>query len=164
MESWRGPIRPKGTMTLRHASLSASVLLALALASGLASAQRRRREPAPPPPIEMESATVTWSLFVSAYGESPSSRIAIDAPTSGPIPVPLGGWSCTYGPASRARLDDTTWTELRTIDCTRGSDVVSTSGFCQVVGASWGARAAMLSLGATSSSSRLNLTLDCEVH
>jgi hypothetical protein len=112
----------------------------------------------------MESATITWSLFVSAYGDSPASRFAIDTPTPGPIPVPLGGWTCTYGAASRARLNDTMWTELRTIDCIHGTDVVSTSGFCQVAGANWGARAATLSLGATSAPSRLNLTLDCEVH
>jgi hypothetical protein len=148
----------------RPLPLAALVLVALALLAGIASAQRRRREPPPPPPIEMDSATVTWSLFVSAYGESPSSRTAIDAPAAGPIPVPVTGWSCVYGAANRARLNDTTWSEVRTIECTHGTDVVSTSGFCQVIGPNWGARAGTLSLGSTTSASRLNITLDCEVH
>lgn len=147
-------------MSLR---LLLAVPLVLTLAAGAAAAQRRRAG-APPPPIEMESAVVTWSLFVSAYGDTPAARTAIDTPTGGPIPVPLSGWACTYGAASRARLNDTAWSELRTIECTHGSEVVATSGVCQVLGATWGARAGTLQLGTTSSPSRVSISLDCEVH
>lgn len=128
------------------------------------AAQRRRREPEPPPPISMDEASVTWSLFVSAYEGTPSSRRSIESRDPGPIPVPLAGWSCTYGAANRARLDSTTWSEVRNIECTHGDAVVSTSGFCQVIGPSWGARAGVLSVGSATGTTRLNITLDCEVH
>lgn len=147
---------------LRLVAAAAVCLSILGLVS-LGDAQRRRRTPPPPPPILMDAAVVSWSLFVSAYGETPAHRSAIETATSGPIPVPLEGWSCVYGAANRARLNDTTWSELRSIECTRGDAVVTTSGFCQVVGGSWGARAGVLSLGSTSGVSRLNITLDCEV-
>ena len=150
----------KGPMSLRPPV--APLLVALALVAGVASAQRRRHEP-PPPPIEMESAVVTWSLFVSAYGDAPARRTAIDTPPTGSIPVPLSDWSCSYGAATRTRLNDTAWSELRTVECTHGTDIVATSGACQVLGASWSARAATLSLGTTGSSRRVHISLDCEV-
>jgi hypothetical protein len=140
------------------------VVLVLSLFGSIGVAQRRRRTPPPPPPITMDAAVVSWSLFVSAYGETPSSRRTISSVEPGPIPVPLAGWACTYGAANRARLNDTTWSEVRSIECTHGDAVVTTSGFCQVVGASWGARAGVLSLGSTTGTSRLDITLDCEVH
>jgi hypothetical protein len=144
--------------------LAVLLVVAIALLSAVATAQRRRRDPPPPPPIDMATAVVTWTLFVSAYGETPAHRSAIEGPSAGPIPVPMAEWSCEYGAASRARLNDTTWSEVRTIECTHGTDVVSTSGFCQVIGPSWGARAGTLSIGSTTAASRLNITVDCEVH
>lgn len=144
--------------------LGLSALLAILMGIVSSSVAQRRRTPPPPPPILMDSAVVTWSLFVSSYGETPAVRRSLDSATPGPIPVPLDGWSCIYGATSRARLNDTTWSEVRNIECIRGDAVVSTSGFCQVVGGSWGARAGVLSIGSTSGSSRLSITLDCEVH
>ena len=41
--------------------------------------------------------------------------------------------------------------------------MVSTSGFCQISGPSWGARAAVLSLGTRAAQSRVQVTLDCSV-
>lgn len=152
-------------MSASRSAARLAVLLFVSLGLvALAEGQRRRREPPPPPPIEMDTATVSWSLFVSSYEGTPASRSTIDAATAGPITVPLSGWSCTYGATNRARLNDTTWSEVRAIECTHGTDVVSTSGFCQVIGPNWGARAGTLTLGSTTSASRLNITLDCEVH
>lgn len=111
----------------------------------------------------MDAAVVTWSLFVSAYGDAPAQRTAITSAEAGPIAVPIEGWSCTYGPTSRARLNASTWSEVRTIECTHGDSVVSTSGFCQVIDASWGARAGVLAIGQVTAPARLHITLDCEV-
>jgi hypothetical protein len=40
---------------------------------------------------------------------------------------------------------------------------LSTTGFCQIASASWGARAALLSLGSTGQSERIQVTVDCTV-
>jgi hypothetical protein len=143
--------------------LGTVLALALALLLPSAGVAQRRRTPPPPPPIAMDAAVVSWSLFVSAYGDASAQRTAITSTEAGPIAVPLEGWNCTYGSANRARLNTTTWSEVRTIECTHGDSVVSTSGFCQVIGASWGARAGVLAIGQVTAPSRLNITLDCEV-
>jgi hypothetical protein len=145
------------------AALVLAILTGLALLLPSAGVAQRRRTPPAPPPIAMDAAVVSWSLFVSPYGDAPAHRTAITSSEAGPIEVPIEGWSCTYGPANRARLNTTTWSEVRTIECTHGDSVVSTSGFCQVIDASWGARAGVLAIGQVTAPSRLNITLDCEV-
>lgn len=147
----------------RSAAVVLGALVVLALLSPSPSDAQRRRHPPTPPPIAMDAAVVSWSLFVSAYGDAPAQRTAITSAEAGPIAVPIEGWACTYGPANRARLNGSTWSEVRTIECTHGDSVVSTSGFCQVIDASWGARAGVLAIGQLTAPSRLNITLDCEV-
>lgn len=147
--------RPK---TLALAAAMALVALLGSLAS--VDAQRRRRE-REPPPVPADAA-VQWTVFVSAFGDQAAHRGAISA-EPGTIAVPVAGWSCTYSAPNRAQLDATNWSEMRTLECTHAGAVVSTTGFCQIAGASWGARAAVLSLGAPASESRATVTLDCAV-
>jgi hypothetical protein len=155
----------------RLASLALSLLALCVLAIGAlttagtgASAQgggaRRggRGAPRAVPP----DATVTWTVFVSAHGDTPSRRSVAGA-EPGEIAVPVEGWSCRYGPPTRAQLDDTNWSEVRTLECTHGEGIVSTTGFCQIAGASWGARAGVLALGGRNEPSRVTVTLDCAV-
>lgn len=105
---------------------------------------------------------VTWTLFVSATGSNPARRETISA-REDHFDLPLNAWSCRYGVPNRARVDSLNWSETRSLECVRGDSVVSTTGFCQVSGSSWGARAAVLSLGTVDSPSRLSVSLDCEV-
>lgn len=138
-----------------------AVLCLVLLAASGALAQRRRREP-DPPPIPMDATVLEWTTFVAAYRDASSSRTVVPAETT-TLTVPDPEWTCVVDAPVRARLNDTTWSEVRQIECSRAGTVVSTSGFCQVVGSTWGARAAVLSLGATGAAERLQITLDCEV-
>ena len=105
---------------------------------------------------------MAWSTFVAAYRDVPAARAEVAAGAS-PVAVPDTDWTCQVDAPVRARLDDTTWSEVRRLECTRAGTVVATSGFCQVVGGTWGARAAVLTLGTATSPDRLQVTLDCEV-
>lgn len=125
-----------------------------------ASAQRRPR-PREPRAVPAD-AVVEWTVFVSAFGDQPARRSVASAEPA-PIPLPLEGWQCTYSAPNRAQLDGTNWSEMRTLECTRGDALVSTTAFCQVSGASWGARAGVLSLGTAAAESRVTVTLDCAV-
>ena len=107
-------------------------------------------------------ANVTWTVFVSAYGEHSAQRQTATA-EAGSIELPGVPWSCTYSTPNRAQLNATNWSEVRTLECTRGEAVVSTTGFCQIAGPSWGARAAVLSLGGPAGTTRVSVTLDCAV-
>ena len=140
------------------ATLSVATLSVLAIT---ASAQRRRR-PEPEPAAVPADAVVQWTVFVSAYGEHPAQRTVASAEPAA-IPVPIAGWQCTHSAPNRARLNDTNWSEVRTLECTHGDAVVSTTGFCQVSGPSWGARAGVLALGSRTDASRVTVTLDCAV-
>jgi hypothetical protein len=148
----------EGAVARRAAILLALALLALA---GAASAQRRHRDPPPPPPVPYD-AVVQWTVFVSAYGDQAARRTVASA-EPGSIPIPMEGWQCTYSAPTRARVNDTNWSEVRTLECTRGDALISTTGFCQIAGPSWGARAGVLSLGALGNPSRVQVTLDCSV-
>lgn len=119
---------------------------------------RRSREPAAIP----ADAAIQWTLFVSAYEDTPARRAATTA-EPGTIDVPLAGWQCRYSAPHRAQLNGTNWSEMRTLECTHGTAIVSTTGFCQISGTSWGARAAVLSLGTGTAESRATITLDCAV-
>ena len=152
---------PKSHSLVRPAALA---LAALALASSiaLASAQRRERtRDRQPPPVPADAA-VQWTVFVSAYGDQAARRTVASAEPAS-IPLPIAGWQCTYSAPNRAQVDGTNWSEMRTLECTHGDAVVSTTGFCQVAGASWGARAGVLSLGTSAAESRVTVTLDCAV-
>lgn len=105
---------------------------------------------------------IEWTTFVAAYRDASSSRTVVPA-TEAPVVVPDPEWTCRVNAPVRARLNETTWSEVRQLECSRAGTVVSTSGFCQVVGGTWGARAAVLSLGTTGGADRLAITLDCEV-
>lgn len=141
-------------------------LLALALALGVplalvtagpmaATAQRRPRA------IPMQGTTVQWSLFVSGRDGDPS-RTVVTSETGG---VTIAGtpYECRYGAPSRNAMGGGNWSETRTLECQIGTTVVSTSGFCQVSGASWGARAAVLYLAEQGDTERVQVTLDCAV-
>lgn len=110
----------------------------------------------------MEATIVEWTAFVAAYRDAGASRTTVPSEAS-PLAVPDAEWTCEVGAPVRARLNDTTWSEVRQVECARAGTVVATSGFCQVVGSTWGARAAVLTLGAASGPDRLQITLDCEV-
>jgi hypothetical protein len=146
----------------RRATVALGAVLALAALLGTppstVGAQRRHREP---PPVPADAA-VQWTVFVSAFGDQAPHRSTASA-EPGTVPLPIAGWSCTYSAPNRAQLDANNWSEMRTLECTHAGAVVSTTGFCQVAGASWGARAAVLSLGTPASEGRVTVTLDCAV-
>jgi hypothetical protein len=111
----------------------------------------------------MTGTVIDWSVFVSAYGEASSSRTTIPV-TPTPVTLPTEtGWSCSVGVPTRAAVDSDHWSEVRTLECQRGDAILSTTGFCQIAGASWGARAAVLSLGSTGAAERIQVTVDCTV-
>lgn len=153
-------------MRTRPFSAAASIGLLVVLGAGVAAAQggHRRTPPTPPPrPIPMAGTVIDWSVFVSAYGEASSSRTPIpDAAT--PVTLPAeAGWTCSVGAPTRAAVDSDHWSEVRNLECERGDARVSTTGFCQIAGPSWGARAGVLSLGSAGAAERLQLTVDCVV-
>ncbi len=136
-----------------------TVVLGVALlASPLADAQRRRR----PRNIPFEGTTVEWSLFVSAHGTTPANRAPLTA-EAGSVPIAETSYRCGYTAPNRVAISAQNWSETRTLECRFGSTVVSTSGFCQVSGTSWGPRAAVLSLGEEGSTERVELSIDCAV-
>ena len=134
--------------------------------SSLALAQGgHRRTPPPPPPhaIPMAGTIIDWSVFVSAFGEASSHRSPVEA-TATPVTLPAEtGWACSVSVPTRAAVDGDHWSEVRTLECRRGDAILSTTGFCQIAGPSWGARAALLSLGSTTVSERVQVTVDCTV-
>lgn len=152
-------------MRTRPIALAAAVVVSLIASLALAQGGHRRTPPPPPPrPIPMGGTVIDWSVFVSAYGDLPSSRTTIAAETATPIALPAAtGWSCTVGTPTRAAVDGEHWSEVRTLECQRGDAILSTTGFCQVVGSSWGARAAVLSLGSIGAAERIQVTVDCAV-
>ncbi len=148
-------------MNVRRIALS--VLLLVGLASGASAQRRRTPTPPAPPPITMESAVIEWNVFVSSFHDTVATRTVIpDAPTEVAL-APDAGWVCSVGASTRARVDGSNWSEVRALTCTRGDAIVSTNGFCQIAGSSWGARAGILSLGSPSSADRALVTLDCAV-
>jgi hypothetical protein len=150
---------------MRTRPLTLAALGLTLVASASAAAQGHRRTPPPPPAraIPMEGTVIEWSVFVSAYGEGSSSRTPIAA-ASTPVTLPeAAGWACTVGTPTRAAVDTQHWSEVRTLECQRGDATVSTTGFCQIAGASWGARAGVLSLSSTGAPEHLQLTVDCTV-
>lgn len=150
--------------THRSLALSLAGGLTVVLGLGVAGsgvAQRHHRDP-PPPPISMEATAIEWTTFVAAYRDAAASRTVVPSAVT-VVSVPDPEWTCQVDAPVRARLNETTWSEVRQIECTRAGTVVATSGFCQVVGGTWGARAAVLTLGAAGAPDRLQITLDCEV-
>ncbi|MDQ3035693.1 MAG: hypothetical protein M3Y87_25025 [Myxococcota bacterium] len=152
---------PFSISPVRPAAL-ALVLAVLAGSIALATAQRRdRTRDREPPPVPAD-ASVQWTVFVSAFGEHAARRTVASAEPAS-IPLPIAGWQCTYSAPNRAQVDASNWSEMRTLACRHGDAIVSTTGFCQVAGASWGARAGVLSLGTDAAESRVTVTLDCSV-
>jgi hypothetical protein len=150
---------------MRLRPLAALLLTLVASIAGVAAAQTGRRHATAPAPhaIPMAGTVIDWNVFVSAYGEAPSSRTDITASAT-PVTLPAdAGWSCSVGVPTRAAIDSDHWSEVRTLECRRGDAILSTNGFCQIVGASWGARAAVLSLGSTAQDERVQVTVDCVV-
>ncbi|UJR78858.1 hypothetical protein [Sandaracinus amylolyticus] len=143
-------------------TLLLSVIAVIALAPSAAPAQRRPRGGRAAERVVPADATVQWTVFVSAHGDQPARRTTASA-EPGTIEVPMPGWQCTYSAPNRAQLNETNWSEVRTLECTHGDAVVSTTGFCQISGASWGARAGVLALGSRTDASRVTVTLDCAV-
>jgi hypothetical protein len=149
-------------MDARRIALALAV--ALSASVGGASAQRRRvTPPPPPPPITMESAVIEWNVFVASFHDTAARRTVVPGEVTEIALAPDAGWTCSVGAPTRARIDDTNWSEVRSLTCTHGDAVVSTNGFCQIAGASWGARAGILSLGTAASADRAQVTLDCAV-
>jgi hypothetical protein len=146
------------------AALAAGIAISIAFVLPLiSSAQRRDREAATARARAVPAdAAVQWTAFVSSYGTTAARRMTISA-EAGAIPLPMPSWQCTYSTPTRANLDAVNWSEVRTLECTHGDAVVSTTGFCQIAGASWGARAGVLALGAGASTARVTVTLDCSV-
>jgi hypothetical protein len=140
-------------------AIGAAVAVAI-LTAAWASAQRgRTRAPRPIAP----DARVEWSAFVSSYRDRPSQRTPIGA-EPGRLAIPIQGWECSYTAPQRTHLDAGRWSEVRAIECAHGDARVSTTGACQVTGATWSARAAVLSLATRGSEGRVEVTLDCTVH
>jgi hypothetical protein len=143
-----------------------ALLLALGLAA-TAAAQGGRHTPRPPlghaTTIPMAGTAIEWTVFVSSYGDAPSHRSPVPA-TATPVTLPdAAGWACSVGAPTRAAVDADHWSEVRTLECRRGDAILSTTGFCQIASSSWGARAAVLSLGSTAVDERVQVTVDCTV-
>jgi len=134
------------------------VAFALLLSSTPGEAQRRRR----PRNIPVEGTTIEWTVFVSAHGASPSSRGAISA-SQGSVIIPETPYHCTFGAPNRQSLGGVNWSETRSLECTVGTTVISTNAFCQISGADWGPRAAVLYLNEVGATERVQITLDCAV-
>jgi hypothetical protein len=152
-------------MTPRRTALALLVTALLAAHAVVAAQPGHRRTPPPPPPsaIPMSGTLIDWSVFVSAFGDASSSRTTVPG-TASPLTLPAAaGWTCTVGVPTRAAVDTDHWSEVRTLECRRGDATVSTTGFCQIASSSWGARAAVLSLGSPGVDERLQVTLDCTV-
>lgn len=150
---------------MRRPAIASVLSLAVLLGAAAAHAQGggRRHTPPPPRPIPMAGTRIDWTVFVGAFGEAGPSRSTIGAEAT-PVTLPEStGWSCSVSVPTRAAIDGDHWSEVRTLECRRGDAILSTNGFCQVVGASWGARAAVLSLGSTAQDERVQLTVDCSV-
>jgi hypothetical protein len=148
-------------MRIRRALFASLVVLCLVSS---ASAQRRRTPPPAPPPIAMEGAVIEWHVFVASFRETAARRTVIPETLTEIALAPDAGWACSVGVPTRARIDESNWSEVRSLTCTRGDAIVSTNGFCQIAGAGWGARAGILSLGTAQSADRAQVTLDCAVH
>ena len=156
--SSRTPVNRRTSVAIAAALTALSLVL---LAPSAPAQRRERRAPAAERVVPADAA-VQWTVFVSAYGDQPAQRTVASAEPAA-IPMPIAGWQCTHSAPTRARLNDTNWSEVRTLECSHGDAVVSTTGFCQVSGASWGARAGVLALRAPSDASRVTVTLDCAV-
>ena len=143
---------------MRHAVVPTLVAFALLLSSAPGEAQRRRR----PRNIPVEGTTIEWTVFVSAHGASPSSRGTISA-SAGSVIIPETPYHCAFGAPNRQSLGGVNWSETRSLDCTVGNTVVSTNAFCQISGADWGPRAAVLYLSEVGGTERVQITLDCAV-
>jgi len=144
-------------------ALSALALTSIASLAWAQQAHRRRTPPPAPHAIPMAGTVIDWSVFVSAYGEAASSRTTIPiTPTAVTLPAATG-WSCSVSVPTRAAVDGDHWSEVRTLECQHGDAILSTTGFCQIASASWGARAAVLSLGSTTVAERIQVTVDCAV-
>jgi hypothetical protein len=146
------------TLAAPLAATVALVTCAAVLGAPLAEAQRRRR----PRNIPFEGTVVQWSLFVSPHGSIPAQRAPITGEASR-IPIPETSYDCSYGAPNRIAISAQNWSETRTLECRFGTTVVSTSGFCQVSGTSWGPRAAVLYLTEGDATERLEVSIDCAV-
>jgi hypothetical protein len=123
-----------------------------------------RRGHAPPPrAIPMEGTIITWTAFVSSFGETPSHRQAVELGVTTVQMPAASGWTCTVSAPNRAAIDPEHWSEVRTVECTHGEAIVSTTGFCQISGPGWGARAGVLTLGTSTSEDHVQITVDCAV-
>ena len=146
------------TSTVLVSGLAISVLAATVLMGSGADAQRRRR----PRNIPFQGTTVEWTLFVSPHGSTPAQRGAVTA-EPGVVAIAETAYACRYGAPNRVAISAENWSETRTLECQIGSTIISTSGFCQVSGPSWGPRAAVLYLSEAGSTERLEVSIDCAV-
>ena len=141
--------------------LVTSVALALVVVAALSNsvdAQRRRR----PHNIPLEGTPVEWTLFVSPHGAAAAQRTAITS-EAGAVTIADTTYQCRYGAPNRVAISTTNWSETRTLECQVGTTLVSTSGFCQVSGESWGPRAAVLYLSEVGDTERIQVSIDCAV-
>lgn len=136
----------------------AAVVLAALASTGSVDAQRRRR----PRNIPMAGTPVEWTLFVSPHGATPAQRGPIGA-DAGLVTIPETTYQCRYSAPNRVAISAENWSETRTLECQFGTSIVSTSGFCQVAGPSWGPRAAVLYLSEAGGAERVEVSIDCAV-
>jgi len=128
------------------------------IGTGAVDAQRRRR----PRNIPFAGTPVEWTLFVSPHGTTPAHRAPI-TPEAASIPIPETTYQCSYSAPNRVAISAENWSETRTIECRFGTTTVSAAGFCQVSGASWGPRAAVLYLSEEGATERVEVSIDCAV-
>lgn len=147
------PTRPSRTAVFLVLSLGA---LATLVGSGV-DAQRRR-----PRNIPFAGTPVEWTLFVSPHGSAPAQRGPIGA-DAGAVAIQESAYQCRYSAPSRVAISTEHWSETRSLECQFGTTLVSTRGFCQVAGPSWGPRAAVLYLGEVDGAERIEVSMDCAV-
>jgi hypothetical protein len=138
--------------------LAGVVALASLASTGSVDAQRRRR----PRNIPMAGTPVVWTLFVSPHGTTPAQRGPVGA-EAGLVTIPETPYQCRYSAPNRAAISAENWSETRSLECQFGTTIVSTSGFCQVAGPSWGPRAAVLYLSEAGGADRVEVSIDCAV-
>lgn len=135
-----------------------AIVTLVALGTSGADAQRRRR----PRNIPLEGTPVEWTLFVSPHGGTAAQRTTITS-EAGAIAIPETTYQCRYGAPNRVAISTENWSETRALECQVGTTIVSTSGFCQVSGSSWGPRAAVLYLSEVGDTERIQVSIDCAV-
>jgi len=122
----------------------------LVLLAPPALAQRR-----PPQAREMR-----WHTFVGGQSRDSIRTSMNDDP--GRIDLGDASWSCGFARTRFAGVGTVEWSVQRVLACRRGDATVSSTAWCRVHRGRFEEHAATLSLGTTSDSEHITVTLSCD--